>query len=351
MTMTERALIVGAGVAGLSLGRQLTNGGYTVTVVDKGRRPGGRCASREVEGQPFDHGVPLLHGKSVVFTRAVARSAPDALMLDWPSHVKGSGVPCQPQAFDVQSWRVALADGVSTFPSWLARGLQVRQRARVLGLSVEGDHVAVKLEGGEVLEERTVALTLPAPQVTPLLEPLAKGCPEVRALIKLLYRVSALPCLTTMAGYDRPVDRSWHMVLPGPGSPVHTLVNDSSKRQGEPRQVLVIQGAPGFSGLRLEDPSESWASQLLQAAAKELGDWVLESAWQHHHRWRYARVSRENLLQLPVLLQLEGGARLGLCGEAFNPAGGVEGAYLSGRELANRMVNRTETAVARAGDQ
>ena len=119
--MTERALIVGAGVAGLSLGRQLTNEGYAVTVLDKDRRPGGRCASREVEGQPFDHGVPLLHGESEVFTRAVARSAPDSMMLDWPGHVRGGGIPCQPQAFDPRSWRVALTNGVASFPTWRPR--------------------------------------------------------------------------------------------------------------------------------------------------------------------------------------------------------------------------------------
>ncbi len=343
--MTERALIVGAGVSGLSLGRQLTNEGYTVAVVDKGRMAGGRCATRTVEGQPVDHGVSMLHGKSEVFTSAVARSAPEALMLDWPAHLRGVGTPCQPQAFDPQTWRVGLTGGVADFAAWLGHGLKVQQRTRVLGLEAREDCFAVKLEDGQVLEEQTVALTLPAAQTTALLEPLARDCAEVQALIKLLYRVSALPCLALIAGYDRATDRSWHMSLPGAGSPIHSLINDSSKRPGDPRQVLVIQGDPAYSGLRLEDPPESWGPQLLQAAADELGDWVMEPAWQQHHRWRYARVSRENLLQLPVLLRWPGGARLGICGEAFNPAGGVEGAYLSGRELARRMVNNTDTSV------
>lgn len=343
--MEQTALIVGAGVAGLSLGRQLVNGGYTVSLLDKGRRPGGRCASRDVEGQVLDPGVPMLHGKSEVFTSAVARSAPDTLMLDWPSHLRGQGTPCQPQAFDTQTWRVALADGVAGFADWLARGLELRQSARVLGLKLHGDHFGVALEGGETLEQSTVVLTLPAPQAAALLEPLADQSDELRAVVRLLQRVSALPCLTLMAGYDRPVDRSWHMVLPGAASPVHTLINDSSKRQGSPDQVLVIQGTPSFSGLRLEDPPESWAAQLLHAAAEELGPWVESPRWQLQQRWRYARVSRENLLALPLLLQWEGGARLGFCGEAFNPAGGVEGAYLSGRELARRMTEDTATII------
>jgi len=42
-----------------------------------------------------------------------------------------------------------------------------------------------------------------------------------------------------------------------------------------------------------------------------------------------------------VLLRWPGGAGLGLCGEAFHPAGGAEGAYLSGLELAERLHGRS----------
>ena len=46
---------------------------------------------------------------------------------------------------------------------------------------------------------------------------------------------------------------------------------------------------------------------------------------------------RGSELSHPALLRFRDGALLGLCGEAFNPAGGVEGAYLSGLELAQRI--------------
>ena len=47
-----------------------------------------------------------------------------------------------------------------------------------------------------------------------------------------------------------------------------------------------------------------------------------------------------------MLLSWPGGQRLGLCGEAFNPAGGVEGAYLSGIKLAERIIDDAATDAA-----
>ena len=50
-----------------------------------------------------------------------------------------------------------------------------------------------------------------------------------------------------------------------------------------------------------------------------------------------------------MLLRWPSGAGLGLCGEVFNPASGVEGAYLSGLELAARISSCAATVVENHG--
>jgi len=40
------AIIIGAGIAGLACGLELARAGLAVTLLDKGRRPGGRAATR-----------------------------------------------------------------------------------------------------------------------------------------------------------------------------------------------------------------------------------------------------------------------------------------------------------------
>ena len=43
-------VVVGAGVAGLTAARSLADAGHRVTVLDKGRRVGGRLSTREFAG-------------------------------------------------------------------------------------------------------------------------------------------------------------------------------------------------------------------------------------------------------------------------------------------------------------
>ena len=47
--MTRRVAVIGAGLAGLACATALARAGHAVTVLDKGRGPGGRMSARRVE--------------------------------------------------------------------------------------------------------------------------------------------------------------------------------------------------------------------------------------------------------------------------------------------------------------
>lgn len=56
--------VVGAGIAGLTCAQQLKSAGYSVVILEKSRGVGGRCATRQVQGQSdlkIDHGVRYLN--------------------------------------------------------------------------------------------------------------------------------------------------------------------------------------------------------------------------------------------------------------------------------------------------
>ena len=76
---------------------------------------------------------------------------------------------------------------------------------------------------------------------------------------------------------------------------------------------------------------------LLDEAARLYGPWAGRPASFQGHAWRRARVAPGTELSQPLLVGLESGAFLGCAGDAFHPAGGVEGAYLSGLQLADRL--------------
>lgn len=336
-------LIVGAGVAGLSLCRQLTRAGVQAAVLEREARVGGRCATWHDQDRRANLGVTVLHGRSAAFNAALEELSAEDGVPDWPLHLKGPGTPCQPQGLRPTSRRLALARGVGAFPALLAAGQPVELEVEVthLALGPDQDHLELQLLDGGVRRARQVMLTCPAPVAQALLTTLAPtGGREIQALIHVLQGVHVLPCLTVIAGYDQqPAEQGWHLLLPDHDSPIHTLVNESSKRPGAEGVVLVVQGKPGFSRRTLEEQqvAEAWGQLLLDAAAAQLGTWASTPGWRQHHVWAEARVQRGDELSHPVLLRFAGGATLGLCGEAFNPAGGVEGAYLSGLELARRM--------------
>jgi predicted NAD/FAD-dependent oxidoreductase len=346
-------VVVGAGVAGLSLARALARRGGEVLVLEKSRGLGGRCATRRVEGQPVDHGLPMLHGRSPSFVEELLAFASSGVtpIFDWPHHVRGEGTPCQPQAFRSLGVRLAVREGVSAFAKYLARqpGLGVELETEVRGISVEAGGFRLETTGGE-RRASTLILTPPVDQTLELLCPLAEtGEDEIAALCETLRTVHALPCLTLIAGYREAPALDLHLRLPGPPSPIHSILSDGSKRGPDAATTLVVQAQPAFSRAHLEEPAERWAAELLGSCGELLGDWASRPSWQQAHRWRFARVARGSELSHASLLRFPGGARLGLCGDAFHPAGGLEGAYLSGLELAARIGSDAATLVGRPG--
>jgi renalase len=326
-------VVIGAGVAGLAAARALVDAGRDVVVLDKGRGVGGRCATRRVEGQAVDHGVAWFHGSDPAFLCAF--DGMPGIVEGWPRRVRGSGPACHPAGLEPQ--RFALADGASAFPKRLAAGLEVRQGVEVVGLSRRGERVEVALAGGEVLAAEDVVLALPAEQASALLAGLEPDR-QVAAARFVLARAGTVACLSVIALYplDTP-DPGFDVLLPEVGGPLALLSHDSNKRVEPARRALVLQASPAWSRGHLEAEPAAWSARLLAEAASRCGAWVERPELTQAHRWRYARVDPVFALRAPLLLSV-GAARVVLAGESFHAGAGVQGAFLSGRAAAARLL-------------
>lgn len=339
-------VVIGAGIAGLSLARELRERGRVPLVLERARGIGGRCATRRLDGQPIDHGLAFLHGRSLRFLDDLAHAGQAGAIAAWPRVREGNGVPCQPAAFDPSDTRLALCAGVSGFAKHLASGLEVRVESAVETLTLVGERGPdggsvweLTLASGETLRTKTVALTMPAPSALALLRRMAPPAAELGPLLPLLELVRVVPCLTVIARYPAatPVP-SWDASYPRDSAAIQTILNDSSKRSGDSRLVLVVQARPRFSQVHLEEPAESWTRALLAEGAVQHGDWVLAPDLVQSHIWRHARVAAGSELARPLAVRLGGGTVLGIAGDGFHAAGGAEGAYLSGIALAARLL-------------
>ncbi len=343
--VTRDVLVVGAGVAGLVLAREMRARGRDVRVLERARGVGGRCATRRIEGQPVDHGVAFLHGRDPAFLAELDALEGAAVVPGWPRRVEGDGVPCQPSAFTGSESRLAPAGGVSGFAKRLARGTDVRLEANAEALRLDagpaGAAWEVRLAGGGTERARTLVLALPAPSAMALLAAMESPPPPVVALLPLLpllALVRVVPCLAVIARYPEGTPApEWEMSLPSGSAAIQTVLHDSSKRVAPARLTLVVQARAAFSRSRLEQPPDAWSRELLDEAAALHGGWIARPELAQAHVWRRARVAAGTELAGPLLARLDGGAMLGVAGDGFHPAGGVEGAYRSGRALAVRL--------------
>jgi len=150
--------------------------------------------------------------------------------------------------------------------------------------------------------------------------------------------------LTVIARYPAQAPAPvWEISLPRSSVAIHTILHDSSKRAPGSPLMLVIQARPGFSRTHLDDPMESWSRTMLEEAAALHGEWIARPELTQTHIWRKARVAVGSELAGPVAVRLDGGAVLGVAGDGFHAAGGVEGAYLSGMALAERFLEMVPT--------
>jgi renalase len=336
MIAVHEVLVIGAGVAGLSCARAVAAGGRGLQVLDRARGVGGRCATHRLHGMPFDMGVSFLHGRDPDFLAAVRAACPRRTE-GWPRHVQGAGRPCQPEAFRPGEQRIAPADGVTAFPRHLADGLPIRTGARVEALDLSGPQPAAILEGGEAVRARHIVLALAPEQTLRLLDGAANLPRPLAAVRALLDTAASEPSLALCAAYPEGTPApGWDAWYPEDSRLLQVLANESSKRDAPPFVGLMIQAQPSWARRHLEDPA--WPEALLAEAGRVAGDWAGRPSATHAHRWRFARTDLASELAGPVLVRLPSGGSVGICGDRFAPGGGVEAAWISGRELGRRLV-------------
>lgn len=304
MTVQD-VIVVGAGLAGLVCAQRLQQAGHQVCVLEKSRGLGGRLATRRIDGEPLDHGARYLAHQG-------DRLQP--LAQHWLN--QGILVPWQPQRYQLsaagelsdrlpdQSYLVAPA-GMNAIGKTLAQGLTIHQPQRLLSLSLTdpGTWLLTAESAADPSpvqhQAKAVVLALPAPQIVPILTPLA-GLDTLQPLLAALKTVTYAPIITVMAQYDTPTQQpgdalpcpptaAW-MVEGHPKTPLFWVGLDSSKRATTATN-LVIHSSAAFAQPWLDTPNWHPAGNALLAQASELvANWVATPKNWQVHRWRYALV-------------------------------------------------------------
>ena len=123
----HKTAIIGAGIAGLTLARRLTDGGRDVVVFDKSRGVGGRAATRRARGMCIDHGAQYFAARDDGFCKEVSGWEQRGIIERWPTcfddgevryrGVDGMSAVCRALA----SENYALIEIVVNFPTGFRR--------------------------------------------------------------------------------------------------------------------------------------------------------------------------------------------------------------------------------------
>jgi len=313
-------LVIGAGIAGLTAATELARRKIPCVVLDKGRAPGGRMATRTIDGARFDHGAQHFSARSVPFRTAVARWRHEGVVGEWFSS------PVRQSTQRTVEPRLLGVDGMRSIPVRLAAGLDVRTSITVDRLRVSTSGVEA-LTGDDVIARGSgVILTPPLPQLVRLLD--RSGVELTAELSRRLRAVSYHATLAVMATLDAPSGLA-NGHLSQPGEPIAWIGDNHHKGISE-APAVTIHSTPGFAAQHLDADPKQWTRTLSEHAQPHLVGRIVAATG---HRWRYAEPN-STFDDGAVLVDAE--RRVVLAGEVFSAAR-VEGAFLSGLAAAARV--------------
>ncbi len=327
----SRIAVIGAGIAGLTVATELAAAGHAVTVFEKSRGPGGRCATRRSAAGPFDHGAPGFEA----VTAAFAEQVQDWQRAGWVGADAAAGASRLIGVPSMNALAQHLASHlppgaslrVETHVGAIEHGAPAGWRLRLLDGQLDAGHFDA------------VAVAVPAEQAAALLAPDA-------SLAEAMRLTRSDPCWTVMAAWSdawAAPGGSW--TAPDPTGVLDRVHRDDARTGRVALDGIasrwVLHATPQWSADHLGAAPADVIAALTAVLAKSLGVHLAPPVHAAAHCWRYAQVpdARGEPCGWNASLQL------GACGDAWHGAGdvagsrpdGVERAWLSARALARQM--------------
>lgn len=315
--------IIGAGMAGLSAAKLLTEAGKSVVLLEKSRGLGGRAATRRIDGIPVDHGAQFFTARTDEFQKQVSRWLTEGICHEWSRgfHRWKDGTLHPPDAADANP-RYACAEGLTSLAKHLAAGLDIQRECKVVQVSASGGKFTVLCDHGDSIKAGALFTSAPMPQTLEVCADLIPS--EARAEVA---RISIVPCLAVIAETSDPAP-PWKAVQISEG-PLSWMGADFTKRPHPGRRFLVLHGSADFSTAHV-DGDLAVAAGILASEAKRIGGFS-DLQIRHTHRWRYARAASSPGSR--AFLRPQTGLPFYILGDAFL-GGRFESAWLSGRAAA-----------------
>ena len=211
----------------------------------------------------------------------------------------------------------------------MSDGLGVHWGTRALSLEL--------LEGGWIVdagdhsfEAKRVLVAVPAEQASEMLEPVAPELAAIPASVK------SEPCWAVMAAFEERLDIQEDS-LRSPDAKISWAARNSAKPGRSGDECWVLHASPARSREIIDFPKEEAAAHLLEDFFAQTGATPKPLMHIAAHRWLYAMPAAVN----GDAARFDAEQGIGIAGDYLHSPR-VEGAFLSGRALAEAVVKASK---------
>ena len=315
--------VVGGGISGIACASALHASGINVVVFDRGRRIGGRMASRRIresglpyDGRVVDVGASYFTANDSAFVGLVDDWIARGLAHQWTDKFAVLDPGSDP-VIKVGPMRFGAAGGLRSLVEDLAADLPNVLYPQDVS-SIQRTSTGVLIDDVEV---DVAVLAMPDAQLRDIL---AADDPALSAV-----QASAWdPVLALVAAYPH---RTWGD-LDGAfvnQSAVLSFIADDGRRRGDNAPVLVAHSGSVLAARFLDDPAR--AIPLMLAELRSVMGLQVDPDWVEIKRWSLARPRTMNAD--PFFFD----GRIGMCGDGWGSVSRIETAWMSGDRLGRHI--------------
>jgi predicted NAD/FAD-dependent oxidoreductase len=293
--------------------RELEAASAQVSVVDKGRSPGGRLATRRIGAATLDHGAQFFTVRTPAFQRRVDDWLDRELVRVWSNGFRS----------DDGNPRYVATAGMNSLAKDLAGGLDVS--CSTMAFAVRRDTPwTVVIDDGSRRAADAVVITTPLPQAFALL---ADADVE---LDESLMRTDYDRTIALLASLDRPPGIEAPGGVQGPSDDV-SFVADNVAKGVSAQPAITLHASATWSEANWDLDNDRLLALLVELASPWLGGAGIVEA--QVKKWRFA--TPRAVWPDPCWVSSDG--RIVLAGDAFDGPR-VEAAHNSGLAAAHALV-------------
>jgi renalase len=322
--------IIGAGIAGAACALQLQSLGFEVQVYEKSRGASGRLSTRRNDAWSADHGAQYFTARDPLFIEQVNRWIELGLVEEWYPKLGVYREGSWSESFS-KDHRFVGTPEMTAPTKYLAKQLSVQYETTICAMEKNNHGWSLNsLEHGPLLKQFDfVVLAIPSPQVETLLKNVTGDVAELPQSSSIATKSKMKSCWTMMVHFPHQSSFTFDAAFINQEA-IAWIARNSTKPKRTGLDYWTVHASPDWSDAHLELDKADVSQKLLECM-HQLG-FNITDAQVTMHRWRYASGGLEPMIEYHYSTN-DG---LGFCGDWLH-GGRVEGAWLSGMKLANKI--------------